>query len=274
MDHIFSTQIQSDLLSYTNLKNYFKLEQPSHLLHLACTSTPRKSRNNLKKDIQDNLLGSIELFETYLSEVESGTIIYVSSGGDIYDIMDTKPKSEKDIPCPQSPYSIHKLSCEYALKYLCSQVGGKGIIFRVSNPYGVYLPIERGQGLIGTILSCLLHNKFFNLIDNPQTIRDYIHLDDLSRAFLISLNLDIKSGSCEVFNIGSGKGASIQEVFEKTEIITGKKIQIKYDANFHDKPMSSNILDTRKFKNLTGWDCQVDLNVGIQSLWSKISNQI
>ena len=51
IDHVFSNQIQSDLSSYTNLKNYFKLEQPSYLIRLVHCGV-----NKMTIKISENLI--------------------------------------------------------------------------------------------------------------------------------------------------------------------------------------------------------------------------
>jgi UDP-glucose-4-epimerase GalE len=55
-------------------------------------------------------------------------------------------------------------------------------------------------------------------------IRDYIHVDDLAQAHILSLEHLLDGGVSEQFNVGTGSGHSVLEVIRVVEEVTGRKV--------------------------------------------------
>ena len=65
--------------------------------------------------------------------------------------------------------------------------------------------------------------------DTPDgtCIRDYVHVVDLCQAHLLALNWLLNGGESDTFNLGNGKGFSVQEVIATAEQVTGVSIPIR-----------------------------------------------
>lgn len=237
------------------------------LIHLACNSTPRTSDQNRMIDIQDNLIPFINLLEMYAKHNPEGHIIFSSSGGNIYEANSPFIKrTESDIPAPRSSYGIHKLTIEHYIRLICETKGLRGTILRISNPYGVFLPKHRPQGLIGVAFSKLLSKEPLDLIDSLETVRDYIHLEDVAHAFNLAIRNPPKAGNCNVYNVGFGKGHSIEEVLNLIEAATSQEIVKRYSLANDFKPTWT-ILSYEKIKNELGWSPMISLPDGIKCMW-------
>lgn len=246
------------------------LEGTSTLIHLACKSNPRSSRSSVL-DSQQDLLFSTRLFETFVQCNPAGHIIFASTGGNMYH---TKapfiPRSEEEVPMPASGYSIQKLATEHHLRLICQSSGIKATVLRISNPYGTLLPSERMQGLIGIAMNKILKNEPLSLFDSPYSVRDYIHLEDLKKAFQLVIDYPPKAGEFRLFNVGCGQGHSLQDVLSLIQKVSGRPLATTYEEKALKMDPSWSVLSYHRFYSLLGWQPHLSLEEGLKKMWSEI----
>jgi len=236
------------------------------LIHLACSTTPRTSDTNWIPDIHNNVIPSVNLFEAYAKSNPEGHIIFSSTGGNMYPLgPHASPFSEDDNPSPRSGYGIHKLSIEHYLRILCENYRLRGTILRISNPYGTLLPTHRAQGLIGVAFAKILANEPLNIVDSLHSVRDYIHLDDLLKAFELSITSPPQQGECRIFNVGSSQGHSLKAVLNLIEKTTDQTLKKNIPPSL--PPPSVSILSFEKIQKTLGWAPKITLEDGIQRMW-------
>jgi len=264
--------IQGDLSLQKSMDAFVK--DSSVLIHLACSSNPRTSDLNWLTDIQNNLISSVNLFEAYAKANSGGHIILASTGGNMYEALDdSHAHSEGDLPEPRSSYGIHKLAIEHYLRLLCLNQGLCGTVLRISNPYGVLVPSQRAQGLIGVVFSKLLANESLQIFDSMESVRDYIHLEDMTRAFEMAMQQPPQKGECRTFNVGSGVGHSMAEVLSIIEATTKQTIAKQFQPSSNQKPTSS-ILCNEKIRDVLGWSPAIGLKEGVQMMWERCSQPV
>lgn len=233
------------------------------LIHLACHSNPRISSSNLVKDLESNLAPTVHLFERYAKLNPGGHILFASSGGNMYeDTPFTAPKTEEDIPQPRSGYGIHKLAAEHYLRLIAESAGIRATILRISNPYGAWVDASRLQGLIGVAFAKLQANEVLQVYDSKETLRDYIHLEDVVSAIRIVMDNQV-SGT---FNISSGIGISIAQVIQEIESVSDKKMRVEYTEESFQKKPSWSILSSEKAKKELGWQPSISFSEGLLSM--------
>lgn len=243
------------------------LQDCTYLIHLACNSNPRLSEGRLVADLEYNLLPTIQLFESYAKNNPEGHIIFASSGGNMYeDHPQTLPKTEDDIPKPRSGYGVHKLAAEHYLRLIAESYGIGGTILRISNPYGAIVDRARSQGLIGVAFAKLHAQEILQVYDSCETLRDYIHLDDVVKVLNIMLSRKEPSKNIETYNISSGVGISIAQVIAEVEAVTGKKMLVEYTRESLQKRPSWSILSMEKAKKELGWHPTVSLRDGLMRM--------
>ncbi|MCL2664870.1 MAG: GDP-mannose 4,6-dehydratase, partial [Defluviitaleaceae bacterium] len=88
--------------------------------------------------------------------------------------------------------------------------------------------------LIPNILKTALKiNAVFELMGNDYDtkdgtcVRDYIHVDDLADAHILSLEKLMRGENSAVYNLGSGTGFSNKEILDAAVRITGIDIPVK-----------------------------------------------
>ena len=115
---------------------------------------------------------------------------------------------------------------------------------RLSNPYGEGQNLYGKQGFIAIVLRKLLEKKTVVIHGDGTTIRDFVHISDVVQASLLLATTDSKK---TLFNIGSGKGITLNVVVAAIEKILGRTISVEHGVqSLHDIPYS--VLDISKAK--------------------------
>jgi UDP-glucose 4-epimerase len=98
-------------------------------------------------------------------------------------------------------------------------------------------------------------------------VRDYIHIDDLSRAHVLALEGQ-RLGEHQIFNLGNGSGFSVREVIVAAEAVTGAKIPTREsDRRPGDPPML--IAASDLIRSELGWAPQKpDLKQIVGDAWA------
>lgn len=238
------------------------------IVHLAWTNTPLTSNAHLPTDAAANLLPTLTLLEALRATASRSHVVFASSGGAIYgSAAGERPFNERDDCRPQSSYGIQKLMVEHYLRMGSAHGWFTSTALRIGNPYGVLLPPERMQGFIGTAVAQLRGGDPIRLFGNPANVRDYVHVVDVCRA--IELALEPRE-VFDLFNIGSGKGNSVEDVLGLIGDIRGcpPAIHAERSAAADDLP-SWVVLDIAKAQGALGWTPEVSLRDGLRKLLSE-----
>ena len=235
------------------------------IIHLAHTNTPLTSNNDVISDVSLNLIPTVTLLETIKKYGKKIHLIFASSGGAIYGQSENHiPFKEFDLCIPKSSYGIQKLVAENYIRLWAEKSLLTSTVLRVSNPYGILLPATRKQGLIGVVLSKLLENKIQQVYGDSNNIRDYIHLEDMAKAFELSIE---SYNDYEIFNIGSGKGYSVNDIFMLIEQFTSMEIKKEYIQLDNNNKLSDwVVLDTNRASKILKWQPEISLEEGLKNL--------
>ena len=122
------------------------------VIHLARTIRPSTRLKNYTTDIQDNIIGTLNLYEIAVTN-KAKRFIYVNSGGTIYgNAIDHKPIRENQSKDPVDLYGLSSLTTERYLRILSREKHTALTVLRVANPYGPGQEFRRGQGIINLSL--------------------------------------------------------------------------------------------------------------------------
>jgi UDP-glucose 4-epimerase len=89
-------------------------------------------------------------------------------------------------------------------------------------------------------------------------VRDYIHITDLAMAHLDTLDaLRLDPATSLTFNIGYGRGASVLEVLDAVDRVTGRKLQ-RLTAPRRPGDVARLVADTRRIRRELGWEPRHD----------------
>lgn len=226
--------------------------------HLISTTLPSSSNENPFYDVETNVLGTLHLLEA-AKECGVRKIIFVSSGGTIYGIPREVPIKESHPTQPICSYGITKLAIEKYISLFHLLHGMEYCILRLANPYGERQRIAASQGAVAVFLDRALRHEKINIWGDGSVVRDYFHISDAVTALIKALAY---KGRERVFNIGSGKGYSLNEIVETIEKQIGVVVERAYfPARAFDVPV--NILDISKAAEFLNWRPKVSFAEGL-----------
>ncbi len=182
-----------------------------------------------------------------------------------------------------SPYGYTKQACERMMEDLHkTNSRKKQIRLRYFNPIGAHpsavigeLPIGTPNNLVPYITQVgagwreqiTVFGNDYETADGT-CIRDYIHVVDLAEAHVLSLGriLDKSGSSLETFNIGTGKGTSVQEIIDIFQEVNNTPIKVVYgDRRPGDVPSIYANAD-RAYKEL-GWSAKYGIEDCLKHAW-------
>lgn len=229
------------------------------VVHLIATMLPRQSNEAPYKDVQSNVLGSLQLLEQM---VTAGVqrIVFASSGGTVYGRPMHVPIREDHPTQPEVSYGICKLMIEKYL-YLFSKLHGiQPLALRIANPYGGRQRIDTAQGAVAVFLHRALHHEPVEIWGDGSVVRDYLHVGDVAHAISAALDYD---GPHQVMNIGAGRGLSLNGLLEEIETLLDRKVERRYlQGRGFDVPVS--VLDISLAKAELGWAPRISLAEGLR----------
>lgn len=238
------------------------------VIHLAWSTVPKQTKGVTAYEFSSNINSSIILIEKCIDFVID-KFIFISSGGTVYGLPDHIPVTELHGTNPISNYGLGKLTMEKLLHLYHYTHHINYTVLRVSNAYGERQNLYKNQGVIGVWLKSILQHKKIEIWGDGSVVRDYVYVMDVAAAVISALNL-IKGTA--VYNIGAGKGYSLNEIITAISNTIGISFEVNYkpSRNF-DVPI--NILSITKAKTEIGYHPTIDLSEGISRTWKWIGEQ-
>ena len=116
-------------------------------------------------------------------ESPHGVLFFSSSAGGVYGGCGREEISESTPPCPLSAYGRAKLEQEEILMTFSANHPHLSVVIgRISNLYGERQNLRKAQGLIAHLSGRILRHMPIHIYVPLDTIRDYVHAGDCSRA--------------------------------------------------------------------------------------------
>ncbi len=198
------------------LRELFAQERPEVVSHHAAQMDVRRSMAEPLFDADNNILGSLNLLECAR---ESGTrkIIYISSGGAVYGEPEYLPCDEAHPVNPLCPYGASKYIVEKYCYLYRENYGLDYTVLRYPNVYGPRQNPEGEAGVVAIFASRMLADETPVINGTGEQARDFVYVEDCARANLLAL----EQGSGAIYNLGSGIGTTIGEIWAQLRDITG-----------------------------------------------------
>jgi UDP-glucose 4-epimerase len=234
------------------------------VMHFAAYINVGESVTDPIKYYRNNVAAPLTLLETMLRHGVKKFVF--SSTCATYGIPEKMPMTE-DLPqAPINPYGQTKLDLENLLKALARSHGLSFAAFRYFNASGaaedgsigedhtpethlIPVAIRAAQGL-GPALQV-----FGTDYPTPDgtCLRDYVHVDDLSRAHIAAFAKLGQPGTQLFYNLGTGTPTSVREVITAVEKVTGLKVPVKFAPRRAGDPPAL-YADAAKARGELGWE--------------------
>ncbi len=229
--------VRGDLLDATLLRRVLAKQAIEAVVHMAAVSLVGESVERPSAYYRVNMEGGLSLLDAMRDQGVKKLVF--SSTAAVYGEPEKQPIDEEAATAPTSPYGETKLAFEHALRWYDKAYGIRHVSLRYFNAAGAS---ERNgerhdpeTHLIPLVLRAAMgHSRGVTVFgdDYPTKdgtcIRDYIHVLDLAKAHLLSLDLVSRSDAASaIYNLGcGGDGYSVREVIEAAREVTGHAIPI------------------------------------------------
>lgn len=232
------------------------------VFHLAAQTDVRVSCANPIVDAESNIIGTLNLL-SLSKKYGVKKFIFASSGGVIYGNVD-KPVSETCLPKPISPYGISKLTDELYIKFFGRYF--PYTILRYSNVYGERQDPSGEAGVVSIFTQRMLNNEQCILYGYGKPKRDYIYVDDVVKANILSM----AKADNEILNIGSGEVTKVDELFSLLKRLTDADTPPLYKS-LREGEIEASQLCVDKAKKILGWEPSIGLEEGLSRVvnWLK-----
>jgi dTDP-glucose 4,6-dehydratase len=210
----------------TNISNASFIEyilnhhEVDSVIHFAAQSHVDNSFGNSICFTEDNVLGTHYLLETVRKYGKVQKFIHVSTDEVYGEVNMTETSSEKSLLNPTNPYAASKAAAEFIAKSYYKSYNIPIIITRGNNVYG---PGQYPEKLIPKFILQLLNNKKMTIHGSGKTIRNFIYVEDVARAFEAIL---FKGVISEIYNIGTDNEHSVMDIANllHSKITTDKEL--------------------------------------------------
>ena len=273
---------KGDLRNIKDIENVFNKYSIDGVIHFAAFALVEESVQNPSKYYRNNIYGTLNLLDTMIKH--NVKRIVFSSTCATYGEPTYTPIDEKHPQNPINPYGYSKLAVERIMDDYDKAYGLKSIRLRYFNVAGADEKGRIGEWhepethLIPNILKSN-DNKVFTIFGNDYDtrdgtcIRDYVNVLDLAEAHRLSYEYLIKENKTDVFNIGTGEGYSVKEVFDTCERVLNKKIPVEIMGRRAGDPAVL-YADIGKVKSILDWKSEKSLEESIKSAYLWYINSI
>lgn len=238
------------------VEDVFSKEKPDFVFHLAGAINLRRSDKDplFVKDM--NFLARTKIVLDVCRDFNVKKLIFISSGGAIYENAKIIPTPEDYLVHPASLYGLSNLVIEKYIQIYCDKHNLNFVIPRLSNVYG---PRQWKSGVIPSIIINLLGKKPPVIFGRGDQTRDFIYIDDVVEALIILA----EKGNKEIYNVGTDEETSLKKIFE---LVKGnlklEKIGFATLSPMMDQ-LDRSALSIEKIKEEFGWRPKTSIKEGL-----------
>ena len=246
------------------------VNDPAALKHLIDQLSPRTvfdcvaygaySFEQDPKLIYETNFQSIVSLTTLLADRSIAAFVHAGSSSE-YGTHSAGP-TESERCDPNSHYAVSKLAASEYLRYLGKERSFPCVNLRL---YSVYGPLEDGSRLIPNLLRKALSGELPPFVDK-RTSRDFVHVDDVCKAFIYAaakMNPDLYG---ESLNIGSGICTTIGNLAEITRELFGVAMQPQFGSmEARSWDLSDWFANPAKAEQMLGWHAEISLADGLKA---------
>jgi len=247
---------------------YHLFEGVDYVFHLAAKNCISDCQNDPVETADVNVTGTVNVFEA-ARKAKVKKVIYAESSA-IYEGSTVLPTSENEVS-PKSFYAISKLcGMHFADAYarFCS------LNTTALRYFCVYGPRQDYRRTIPPVMSAfiikLLKGQSPTIYGTGEKRRDFIHVDDVNDFHLQCMKDQRTDG--KVFNIGSGKNYSVNEIYH----FVSELLKIKH-LPVYKPDMPGEAQDTLADISLAGslgWYPKIEIQEGLGSMVSYIQKNV
>jgi len=253
--------VKGDILDFKLVESCVK--DVEVVFHLAAEVGNVKSLENPIRDAEVNILGTINLLRAVVaSKVKS--IVYSSSSA-IFGEPEHLPIDESHPLAPESFYAVSKLGAEKYCLAFAKLYNISVVCLRYFNVYGPQQGYSEYANVMPIFTERLLKGIPLIIYGDGEQTRDFVAVQDVVQANLLAAAKELTVG--EVFNIGTGKPTTVNQLSQVMQNVTDISV-----SSYHDPPrqgeVRDSVADITKAKKLLGYKPEIELEEGVKFFFS------
>ena len=271
---------EADILDEKKLSEVFEKENIDVVIHCAALKAVGESVKKPLEYYHNNISGTLSLLKI-MRKYSCKNIIF-SSSATVYGDPEKVPITE-DFPkgiCT-NPYGWTKSMMEQIMTDLQkSDPEWKVVLLRYFNPIGAHESGKIGedpQGIPNTLLPYIaqvavgkldylrVFGDDYDTVDGTG-VRDYIHVVDLAKGHVLSVDKIDKLEGVSIINLATGNGYSVLEVLKAFEKACGKKISYKI-VERREGDIAKCFADASKAYEVLGWKAEKGIDEMCEDSW-------
>lgn len=243
----------------SELSALFEQERFDVVNHQAARGNVRASMDDPLSYVDVNVHGGVNVLEC-CRKFGVRKIIYASTGGCVYGEPKYLPCDEQHPLQPRDPYGASKASFELYLPVYAMNYGLNYTILRYPNVYGPRQDPFGEAGVVSIFAGQMLRGLQPVINGDGEQLRDYVFVEDVVRANVLALD----GGDNDVFNVGWGRGTSVNAVFHALKrIVASEAAEVHGPAKLGE--VCKTYLNSQKAASLLGWKPVTPLEQGLSA---------
>jgi dTDP-glucose 4,6-dehydratase len=248
---------REDICNSKEIESIVAEGEPDAIVNFAAETHVDRSIEDPSLFLRTNVLGAQVLLD---AARKHGVARFVQiSSDEVYGSLGATGKFSEDSPLrPNSPYAASKTAADLLVRAYFKTYGLPAIVTRCSNNYG---PYQFPEKIIPFFVTLLTQDKQVPVYGDGMNVRDWIHVDDHSRAVEAVL---LRGRPGEVYNVGGGNERTNIEITKLLLAAMGKPesfLKFVPDRPGHDRRYS---IDDTKIRTELGVSPRVPFEEGIR----------
>jgi len=247
--------------SNLKVKNQF-----TDIIHMAAYSDVNYCNLNPIKCYELNVKSTQRMLE--IARKKDSKFLFISSSH-AYGNLIKQPISENALCNPSTHYASSKRMSEI----LCETYSKTyGLDIQIARIFSVYGPKSSKSNLIFNIINQMINNSKI-ILGNTSPKRDFIFINDVIAGLIKIINS--KKKGFEIYNIGSGKSISIENLVKNCFTVSNKKLKIISSKEKKRKNEIMNIqANISKMKKEFNWETKISLKKGLEITYNHYISKV
>jgi GDP-4-dehydro-6-deoxy-D-mannose reductase len=261
------TLFQGDLMDNDWVDQVVASVRPEVVFHLAALSSAASSFVDPARTLSNNILAQVHLFQAILQARVDPIVLVVGSGEEYGMVKPEEIPVNEDTPLrPANPYAVSKVAQDLlALQFFFSH-GLRTVRVRPFNHIGP----RQAPGFVTVDFARQVaeieagQRPALVQVGNLNARRDFTDVRDVVRAYYLAVTQG-KPG--EVYNIGSGKAHSIEDILQKLVGLIEIPVKVEVDPK-RLRPIDVPVIacDCTRFREHTGWEPDIPIEQSLQDI--------
>jgi len=240
--------VKADITKYKQMRPLF--DGVDYVFHLAAESRLQPAIENPIHAVKMNCVGTTTVLQC-AREAGVKRVVYSSTssgyGGNPWPNVETQPDD-----C-LNPYSVSKIAGEKLCKMYTDLYGLETVSLRYFNVFGDRSPtVGQYAPVIGIFQRQAECGDALTIIGDGSQRRDFVHVQDVARANYLAAISPIYHMLGFVYNVGSGKNYSIQEI---ANAISDNQVYLPERSG----EASTTLANIDRIGEVIGWKPEIDV---------------